>query len=108
MQLWIDPLSVLAVPTGATVCNVKRIQAKSAHNMRKRAVAKGRFTTEQALASIPDSATKPLDLPFLVIQSASSGQRVRFFIQQNEASKAVEGAFNSYGMGQSGATVPWF
>ena len=109
VMLWVDVSPVCPVPAGVMHCTVARIQSKSAHNMRQRAMRRNGLTPEQAMARIPDAATKALDLPYLYVQSASTGQRVRFFIQQGSAQpRAVQGGFSAYGMGKDGATVPWF
>lgn len=109
LSLWLDQTAVQEVPSDAAFCTVRRIQKKSAQNRRKRAIAKGWLTAEQALKRIPDTATKVLDHPFLDIHSSSTGhQQIRFFIQQSIVPAAIPGAFSAYGMGNAGATVPWF
>jgi len=109
VMLWIDLAQVCPVPADARHCMVARIQRKSAHNMRQRAMRRDGLTLEQAMVRIPDTATESLDLPYLYVQSASTGQRVRFFIKQSPAQPvAVKGAFSAYGLGKDGATVPWF
>ena len=108
LSLWISQTPVQPIPAHAQSCCVTRIQSKSAHNKRQRAMRRRGLTLEEATACIPDTATKPLNQPFLDIRSASTGQRVRFFIQQQQAANAVPGRFSAYGMGQAGTTVPWF
>jgi len=46
-------------------------------------------------------------LPFIHLQSASTGQRHRLFIVKETEQKAVEGRFNTYGLSQT-VTVPCF
>ncbi len=49
-----------------------------------------------------------LDNPYLELQSASSGQLYRVFIEMGEIQdKPVTGDFNHFGLSKS-ATVPWF
>lgn len=109
LHLWIDQSPVIPVPGNSKHCVVRRVQSKSAHNRRQRSIRHNWLTPEEAAARIPDSATKPLDLPYLYLPSGSTGQRVRFFIQQRtELSEATAGEFTTYGMSKAGATVPWF
>lgn len=87
---------------------VHRVQKKSPHNLRKRAVAKGRMTEQEALTKIPDSLQERLTLPFLQIQSLSSQQVMRIYVSHGEIqSEAVTGVFSSYGMSRT-STIPWF
>ena len=108
LLLWMVQSPVQPVPAHAQHCAVARVQRKSAHNMRQRAMRRDGLTLEQAMARIPDAASEPLELPFLDIPSASTGQRVRFSIRQQVVADAVFGEFTAYGMGKSGTTVPWF
>lgn len=109
LALWLAPMTIKPVPADTGYCVVRRIQRKSAHNRRKRSVAKGWLTESEARERIPDSTTQKLDLPFLDIRSSSTGQqRVRFFIQQTPAPAMVRGEFTAYGMSAGGATVPRF
>jgi CRISPR-associated endonuclease Csy4 len=108
LLLWISQTPVQPVPLHAQHCSVARVQRKSAHNMRQRAMRRHGLTLEQAVQRIPDTAVELLNLPCLDIQSASTGQCVRFFIRQLTVPQAVPGTFSAYGMSQNGATVPSF
>lgn len=109
LLLWLQQGPVTPVPGHAQHCVVARVQKKSAHNMRQRAMRRDGLTHEQSLARIPDSATEVVSLPYLDIRSSSSGQTLRFFIRQGPPkSTAVPGPFSAYGMSHAGATVPWF
>ena len=108
LLLWISQSPVQAVPTHTRHHSVTRVQRKSANNMRQRAMRRHGITLEQAVQRIPDTAVEPLNLPYLDIQSASTGQRVRFFIRQQVTEDAVPGGFSAYGMSQAGSTVPCF
>lgn len=108
LLMWISQSPVQAVPTHTRHHSVTRVQRKSANNMRQRAVRRHGLTLEQAVQRIPDTAVRPLNLPYLDIPSASTGQCVRFFIRQQVAADAVPGGFSAYGMSQAGATVPCF
>ncbi|CAM3663799.1 CRISPR-associated endonuclease Cas6/Csy4 [Vibrio aerogenes CECT 7868] len=87
---------------------VYRIQKKSPHNLRKRAVAKGRMTEAEAWQKIPDENQQVLKLPYLQLQSLSNHQVMRIFIALGELQREpVDGTFSSYGLSRE-ATVPWF
>ncbi|MDC5842327.1 type I-F CRISPR-associated endoribonuclease Cas6/Csy4 [Vibrio europaeus] len=87
---------------------VSRIQKKSPQNLRKRSIAKGWLTEEEALHKIPDHKQKPLKLPYLRLQSLSSKSIMRIYIQHGEITEqAVVGDFSSYGLSRK-ATIPWF
>lgn len=100
---------IKAIPTNVEgYRNFARIQKKSPHNLRKRAILKGRYTPEEALVKIPDSLQINLDLPFMQIQSLSTKQIIRIFIKQGETQKEPSaGEFSSYGLSRT-ATVPVF
>lgn len=99
---------LLAVPPSAQFRVVKRVQSKSAYNKRKRSIAKGWLSEEDALIKIAEDQQKQLKLPFVVINSGSTGQRVKLFVEHSVIlKKAVSGEFNTYGLSKT-ATVPWF
>ena len=85
-----------------------RVQQKSQHNIRRRAVAKGWLSEEEALHKIPDAKQKRLSLPFVQIKSQSTNQQMRLFIECGALlEKPVAGHFSSYGFSRE-ATIPWF
>ncbi|MBX2858733.1 MAG: type I-F CRISPR-associated endoribonuclease Cas6/Csy4 [Cellvibrionaceae bacterium] len=97
-------------PTPASVQyrTVRRVQTKSAANKRKRSVAKGWLNTEEAMAKIPATAQRSLTLPYLQLNSGSTGQHMRIFIEHGPLqSEPSSGRFNTYGL-SSTATIPWF
>ncbi|WP_087018368.1 type I-F CRISPR-associated endoribonuclease Cas6/Csy4 [Thaumasiovibrio subtropicus] len=98
-----------AVPTEVKgYRNVYRVQKKSVHNRRKRSIAKGWLTEEEALHRIPDSAEATLKLPFLQFKSLSSQQMMRVYIGLGELQPhPAQGTLNSYGLSKT-QTVPWF
>lgn len=97
-----------AVPESVQYRTVRRVQIKSAHNKRKRSVAKGWLTPEQALETIPDTQQKPIALPYIEMKSLSNQNRMRVYIEHGELqSQPTDGTFNSYGL-STNATVPWF
>lgn len=96
------------VPVGASYRTVRRVQAKSAYNKRRRSVAKGWLTEAEALARIPDTQQKLMTLPYAEMHSLSTGGRMRLYIEHGPLlEEPVTGAFNAYGL-SSTATIPWF
>lgn len=114
-QTWLQGLRdytqtepALVVPADVRYCTVKRVQAKSVYNKRKRAVAKGWLTFEQAQQKIPDDQQKRLTMPYAQIKSLSTDNMIRIYIAQGALVDAPqEGVFSSYGLSKT-ATVPWF
>lgn len=107
-----DYSRVSAIQDVPAVCQyrtVRRVQAKSVWNKRRRSIAKGWLTEEEAETRIPDSQQKDLKhLPFLQIKSLSNGNNMRVYIEHGEIVTAlVDGTFNSYGLSTT-ATIPWF
>lgn len=88
--------------------SVYRVQKKSVNNRRKRSVAKGWLSEEEAIHRIPDEAQQTLKLPFLQFKSLSSQQNMRVYVALGELlSEPTKGPVNSYGLSRT-ATVPWF
>ncbi len=100
---------VQPVPEVVQYRTVRRVQAKSAWNKRKRSIAKGWLTEEEAQTKIPDEQQKNLKhLPFLQIKSLSNGNTMRIYVHHGELqNEPVSGTFNSYGLSAT-ATIPWF
>lgn len=98
----------MRIPATVGYRTVRRVQAKSAHNKRRRSVAKGWLSEAEALARIPDSQQKVMRLPYAELRSLSTGSRMRLYIEHGPllAQPAV-GPFNAYGLSAT-ATVPWF
>ncbi len=96
------------VPTACQYRTVKRVQAKSAYNKRKRSVTKGWLTAEEAEQQIPDTQQRKLNLPYLEVKSLSNGNRMRVYVEHGSLqNQPQQGELNSYGL-SSEATVPWF
>ncbi|MGF1692148.1 type I-F CRISPR-associated endoribonuclease Cas6/Csy4 [Photobacterium kagoshimensis] len=87
---------------------VSRVQKKSPQNLRKRSIAKGWLTEEEARHQIPESKQPQLNLPYLQIQSLSNKNVLRIYVKHGDISQqAVSGEYSSYGF-SSQATIPWF
>ncbi|RMH89058.1 type I-F CRISPR-associated endoribonuclease Cas6/Csy4 [Lysobacter pythonis] len=95
------------VPAHRTYWRVERQKAKSANNMRKRAMRRHGLSKEEAAKRIPDDAGDWLDLPFTTQRSSSTGQHYRLFINQRQVDSIGSGGFNSHGM-STGSGVPSF
>lgn len=100
---------LMAAPPGAPHCVVRRRQFKtSAERLRRRRMRRKGETAEQAAAAIPDAVERQVDLPFVRLNSASTGQSFCLFIVQEPAHEVRgEARFNAYGLSRGGA-VPWF
>lgn len=103
----IDPMAV--VPANATLRCLQRVQAKSSpERLRRRQMRRHGLTAEQAAERIPESARETLDLPFVVLTSASTGQTFHLFLRLGPPlSGPLPGTFNAYGLSAT-ATTPWF
>ncbi|HAD09338.1 MAG TPA: type I-F CRISPR-associated endoribonuclease Cas6/Csy4 [Porticoccaceae bacterium] len=88
---------------------VKRVQAKSnPERLRRRLVKRQGISPEEARNRIPDTAKRTLDLPYVNLVSASTGQHFPLFVKHEDCrSLPQQGAFNTYGF-SSRATIPWF
>ena len=100
---------VLVIPVEAVHRTLTRAQAKSSpERLRRRQMKRHGLTAEQALERIPECNGEKLNLPFLPIRSASTGQAFLLFLRLGPYSPAsVVGSFNAYGL-SSTATIPWF
>ena len=101
--------AVLPVPADTEYVFVQRVQAKSNVERLVRRSAK-RKGIDEAEARINYQTAKPekLRLPFITLNSQSSGQRFALFIKQSKPQQTAQtGAFNRYGLSQT-ATLPWF
>ena len=103
-------VSALAeVPVDAPHRTLRRVQVKSnPERLRRRLMKRHGLDKPQARERIPDSVAETLNLPFVQLQSRSTGQTFRLFLRLDpEESAPAQGEFNAYGLSQN-ATVPWF
>lgn len=100
---------VAAVPANAVQRSLRRVQAKSSpERLRRRQMRRHGLTETQARERVPDSAAEWLNLPFVVLASASTGQTFRLYLRLGTAVvDAQAGVFNAYGLSTS-ATTPCF
>lgn len=100
--------AVAPIPDKVRYRWVRRVQAKSVHNKRKRSVAKGWLSEEEAKLRIPDNQYRALKLPYAQLRSLSNGNTMRVYIEHGPLGDTpVAGAFNSYGLSRE-TTIPWF
>ncbi len=100
--------SILCVEEGIKYRTVYRVIKKSAHNKRKRSVAKGWLSTDEAEQKINDDDSHIINLPFAQLTSLSNKNPYKVFIKHGEiVGHATSGTFNSYGLSKV-ATIPWF
>jgi CRISPR-associated endonuclease Csy4 len=109
MQDHVNLSSTSPVPANATHRTLHRVQAKSSPDrLRRRQMKRHGLTAGQALVQVPDSIGARLDVPFVQLTSASTGQTFRLFLRLGPPQPtAVAGSFNSYGL-STAATIPWF
>lgn len=88
---------------------VSRMQAKSnVDRLRRRQMKRKGLTHDEAVAAIPDHARETLQLPYVELRSASTGQPFPLFIRHAPVQAwPVAGEFGAYGLSPT-ATVPWF
>lgn len=101
--------TVSSVPAVSDYRIVRRVQAKSSpERERRRLIARKGISADVAIQAIPDSTAKMLRLPFLLLNSQSTHQQFRLFVEHLPVQKeAVRGTFSDYGLSSS-TTVPWF
>jgi CRISPR-associated endonuclease Csy4 len=105
--------AITAVPPNARVRSLRREQSKSSPERLKRRSVKRLMQREgiaesEAALRVNLAAPRRLDLPYVVLKSASTGQTFRLFLKlEAHRDQPVRGAFNAYGLSQT-ATIPWF
>lgn len=97
------------VPSHVQHVLVQRVQAKSniERLVRRNAKRKG-INEDEARCNYQAVKPEKLRLPFITLNSQSSGQRFSLFIKQSKPQESPQaGEFNRYGLSQA-ATIPWF
>lgn len=97
------------VPSNAEHIAVRRVQAKSnVERLIRRSAKRKGISEEEARKAYQTAQPEKLRLPFVTLNSQSSGQRFYLFIEQSKPQQESKaGEFNRYGISQTG-TVPWF
>ncbi|MCU7848977.1 MAG: type I-F CRISPR-associated endoribonuclease Cas6/Csy4 [Candidatus Thiodiazotropha sp. (ex Lucinoma kastoroae)] len=102
--------TIAPVPDDCQFCRVKRVQVKSSADRLRRRYAKRHqdVSADQIGSLFPDALEKKLQLPYLRLKSASTGQCFMLFISHDmPKNQMVSGDFNCYGLSEA-ATIPWF
>jgi len=97
------------VPEDAQHKVVRRRQYKSnVERLRRRRMKRKGESYEQAAQAIPSSVEQYSKLPFIALNSQSTGEAFKLFVEQDkELTEAKTGTFSRYGL-SLGASVPWF
>lgn len=86
----------------------KRVQFDTnVERMARRRMKRKNETLEQALAHYKGFAQHQSDLPFVMMNSLSRGEKFMLFIERELLDEPKEGQFSCYGLSAT-ATVPWF
>lgn len=97
------------VPENARHRVVKRRQFKTGNASQiNRYARRHAISPEEAQAVFASSTEPQITLPFIQLNSRSSGQRFALFIEHGKPqAQPATGSFNHYGLSKE-ATVPWF
>lgn len=106
----VEPGGLLRVPAQTQHRCVRRVQVQSsAARLRRRLMRRHGCTEAETRQRIGDAVEQRLDLPYVSVQSASTGQAFRLFIEHGLVTdRAVVGAFSAYGLSHAATTIPWF
>lgn len=86
----------------------QRVQVKSnIERLMRRSIRNGKLTLGQAKQRLRKLSTKETELPYIQINSQSTGKRFRLFIACQEQGEIKAGVFNSYGLSKQ-SSVPIF
>ncbi|MFW5490060.1 MAG: type I-F CRISPR-associated endoribonuclease Cas6/Csy4 [Desulfovibrio sp.] len=101
--------SISSTPTGVQHRVVRRVQVKSSpERLRRRLMKRQSVSEEEARQRIPDTIAQKTKLPYISVQSASTGQRFKLFISHGALQPAPStGTFSAYGLSGK-ASIPWF
>lgn len=96
------------VPANTKFRTISRIRTNMTKSKLKRLKQRGSITSEQEKTYKNKMFSQGLDNPFLDLESGSTGQKHRRFIDFGPLlNEPVVGGFDSFGMSKV-ATVPWF
>jgi CRISPR-associated endonuclease Csy4 len=108
-QDYLTATPVAPRPADSRWVKVRRVQVQSSpERLRRRYMKRHQVDARAAALAIPESARHSTDLPWLQLNSGSTGQRFRLFIDQRFVDRpSAPGRFNSYGI-SSEAALPFF
>ena len=109
----VDYVSVSPIrpaPADSDQVRLVRVQAKSnTARLVRRAMKRHGLTEDRAREKYREHAPDRVNLPYLVVRSASTRQSFRLYLRQEPADTPTEGAFSTYGLSaRGGPTVPLF
>ncbi|GED23780.1 type I-F CRISPR-associated endoribonuclease Cas6/Csy4 [Halomonas halmophila] len=109
MRDHVELADIAPIPAEARHCHVFRRQFNTGGPSRvKRYALRHDISEEEARQCMSKPAERKIPLPFVQVNSRSSGQRFALFIEHGALqSEPVTGSFNHYGLSRQ-ATVPWF
>lgn len=101
--------AISTVPATAHHRRVRRVQVKSSpERLRRRLMRRHGISEAEARQRIPASVAQQTNLPYVTVDSGTTRQRFRLFIEHGPIqTNPSEGEFNSYGLSNQ-ATIPWF
>jgi CRISPR-associated endonuclease Csy4 len=101
--------SVKEVPADATPIRVKRAQFKSSvARLARRYAARHGVSIDEAMKQYSDFEEQRTALPYITLNSASTGQQFRLFVTAEDVDAGIAGHFTSYGLSSEGSTVMRF
>ena len=109
MRDHVELADIAPVPAEVSHRRVVRRQFNTGGPSRlKRYARRHDISEEEARQCMSAPAERKISLPFVQVNSRSSGQRFALFIEHGQPQAApVTGRFNHYGLSRE-ATVPWF
>ncbi|WP_280564875.1 type I-F CRISPR-associated endoribonuclease Cas6/Csy4 [Chromohalobacter sp. 48-RD10] len=109
MRDHVELADIAPVPAATRHCRVTRRQFNTGGPSRvKRYARRHDISEEEARQCLSAPAERKISLPFVQVNSSSSGQRFALFIEHGAPLDEPEaGHFNHYGLSRE-ATVPWF
>jgi len=109
MRDHVELTDIAPVPTEVSHRRVVRRQFNTGGPSRvKRYARRHDISEDEARQCLAAPAERKISLPFVQVNSRSSGQRFALFIEHAQPQAApVGGSFNHYGLSRE-ATVPWF
>lgn len=113
LQKWLERLtdyvhikSVKPVPDTVQYATFERARAKVGMAQRAQHQAQRRgISLDESLQHFANYKEQTLDLPYILLKSATNGASFNLFIRKVEKSEPVDGQFGTYGLSKQ-ATVP--
>lgn len=109
VQDYVSSTEIQVLPQTSEYVAVHRVQVKSNPlRLARRYARRHQITEEEALLKYQSAKSEYVSLPYVVMNSRSSGQRFRLFIRQERVNENNgKGRFNTYGLSKE-ATLAYF